>query len=110
VELTEREPLQELERITILNSHSLWKPSDRATKFKCLLDPDGIEIFQAENYPSMRLMSENGCTYLVGTYEPNEVHFMVRYLSRFGKSLKIVEPAELKRHMKDYYLDLINRL
>jgi len=109
-ELSEREPLQELERITILNSHSLWKPSDRATKFKCLLDPDGIEIFQAENYPSMRLMSENDCTYLAGTYEPNEVHFMVRYLSRFGKSLKVVEPAELKRHMKDYYLDLINRL
>jgi len=109
-ESSRREPLDELEYITIINSHSLWKPSDKATEFKCLLDSNGVEIFQTENYPSMQLINENNCTYLVGTYEPNELNFIVRYLSRFGKSLKVVEPVELKRHMKDYYIDLINHL
>ncbi|WP_027410663.1 helix-turn-helix transcriptional regulator [Anoxybacteroides tepidamans] len=109
-EVTEKEPLKELEDVTMLNSHALWQPSTKAIPFKCLLDSSGMEIFQAENYPSMRLVQEGEHTYLTGTYEPNELNFIVSYLSRFGKSLKVLEPAELKKHMRDYYIDLINNL
>ncbi|MBB3908835.1 helix-turn-helix transcriptional regulator [Anoxybacteroides rupiense] len=109
-ELTETEPLNELEHVTMLNSHSLWKPSEKAISFKCLLDDGGIAIFQTEHYPSMRLVHEENHTYLIGTFEPNEWNFIVRYLSRYGKSLKIIEPEELKIHMKEYYMDFIRQL
>ena len=104
------QPLAELTEITMQNAHSLWRPSENAVQFKCLIDQRGVEYFQQEHYPSMRLINEMGNTYLVGSYEPNELDFIIKFLSGFGKSIKIMEPVILKEKLRQYYTDLLDSI
>ena len=110
VERTEIQPLKELKDITIQNAHSLWKPSEKAVPFKCLMSQTGIERFQQEHYPSMKLVREMENTYMVGTYEPDELDFMIKYLASYGKSIKIIEPIILKQYLRQFYRDLLDHI
>ncbi|WP_243299037.1 helix-turn-helix transcriptional regulator [Bacillus litorisediminis] len=110
VERTEIQPLKELKDITIQNAHSLWKPSEKAVPFKCLMSQTGIERFQQEHYPSMKLVREMENTYMVGTYEPDELNFMIKYLASYGKSIKIIEPIILKQYLRQFYRDLLDHI
>lgn len=88
-----------------------WRqPSANAVPFKCRLDPDGAERFRAESYPSMKLVEEQGEKYMAGTFEPEELDFMLKYFSRFGTSLKVIEPEWIKERLRAYYLELIEHL
>lgn len=58
----------------------------------------------------MKLWEEHEDTYLIGTYEPAEINFIISYLASFGKTIKIIEPSSLKENLKEYYLDLIQNL
>ncbi len=107
-ELTNIQPLEELNEITIQNAHSIWKPSEQAVQFKCLISPAGVEQFQQEHYPSMKLIHETENTYIIGWYEPNEVDFIIKYLAGFGRSIKIIEPIILKEKLRQYYRDLLD--
>jgi predicted DNA-binding transcriptional regulator YafY len=107
-EFTDIQPLVELNKITIQNAHSLWKPSEKAVPFKCQVSQTGIELFQQEHYPSMKLIHEMENTYIVGTYELNELDFIIKYLAGFGKSIKIIEPVILKESLREYYRDLMD--
>ncbi|MBM7588135.1 putative DNA-binding transcriptional regulator YafY [Bacillus pakistanensis] len=109
-ELTDIQPLVELSEMTIQNVHSFWKPSEKAVPFKCHISQAGIEKFQQEHYPSMRLINETEQTYLVGSYEPNELDFIVKYLAGFGKSIKIIEPVLLKESLREYYRDMMENI
>ncbi|MFD2130923.1 WYL domain-containing protein [Pseudogracilibacillus auburnensis] len=107
-EVTEIPPLEDLNEITIQNAHSLWNPSENAVRFKCLIDRKGEELFQQEHYPSMKLVHGKENMSIVGTYEPNELDFIIKYLSSFGMSMKIIEPDILKESLKQYYVNLLN--
>ncbi|MGM7637192.1 helix-turn-helix transcriptional regulator [Bacillus sp. Hm123] len=109
-ETTNIDPLVDLKEITIQNAHSLWQPSEQGVPFKCLISQAGIEQFQQEHYPSMKLIYETENTYVVGSYEPTEIDFIINYLARFGKSLKIIEPITLKEELRQYYRDLIDTI
>ncbi|MEK4709619.1 MULTISPECIES: helix-turn-helix transcriptional regulator [Bacillus] len=100
----------DLENINIHNAHSLWKATEQAIQFKCSITARGIEIFKQQQYPSMKLWEEHEDTYLIGTYEPAEINFIISYLASFGKTIKIIEPSSLKENLKEYYLDLIQNL
>ncbi|QWG30523.1 WYL domain-containing protein [Bacillus mycoides] len=100
----------DLENINIYNAHSLWKATEQAIQFKCSITARGIEIFKQQQYPSMKLWEEHEDTYLIGTYEPAEINFIISYLASFGKTIKIIEPSSLKENLKEYYLDLIQNL
>ncbi len=109
-ELTNIEPEVGLKEMTIQNIHSLWSPSEQAVQFKCMLSQEGIERFQYEDFPSMQLIEEKERTYLVGSYEPHELEFIIKYFASFGKSLKIIEPPILKEKLRQYYRDLLDNI
>ncbi|PEC51141.1 transcriptional regulator [Bacillus sp. AFS077874] len=109
-EITTIQPLEELKEITKQNSHSLWKPSENAIQFKWLINQAGIELFQQEHYPSMELIYELENSYIIGTYEPNELGFINKYLARLGKTVKIIEPTNLKESLRQYYRDILENI
>ncbi|WP_440120043.1 helix-turn-helix transcriptional regulator [Paenibacillus sp. QZ-Y1] len=110
VEVTDIEPLAHVTELQAQDIHSLWSPSQDATPFQCRIDEAGVELFQQEHYPSMQIMEKMGHTYLVGSYEPHELDFIVRYLAGFGKSIQIVEPVILQEALRQYYLDLLDHV
>ncbi|WP_458124219.1 helix-turn-helix transcriptional regulator [Paenibacillus sp. Z3-2] len=109
-EATEIEPLAHVNDLQAQGAHSQWKPSQVAIPFQCRIDEAGIELFQQEHFPSMQIMEKMGHMYLVGSYEPHELDFIVRYLADYGKSIKIVEPASLKEDLRQYYLGLLEHV
>ncbi len=108
VDITDIQPLVDV--ATLENAQSLWKPSEKAISFKCLVDQEGVESFQQEHYPSMKLIQEEEQAYIVGSYEPNELDFMVKFLAGFGESVKIIKPLTLKESLREYYRDLFERV
>ncbi|MEH7399471.1 YafY family protein [Gottfriedia acidiceleris] len=109
-EITTIQPLEELKEITKQNSHSLWKPSENAIQFKWLINQAGIELFQQEQYPSMELIYVLENSYIIGTYEANELGFIIKYLARLGKTVKIIEPTNLKESLRQYYRDILENI
>ncbi len=115
-EVSDIEPLAHVIELQAQDTHSLWKPSEQATTFKCLIDEAGVELFQQEHYPSMQIMHVNepgnelAQMLLVGSYETHELDFIVRYLAGFGKSIKIMEPETLKESLRLYYMNLLDHI
>lgn len=109
-ELTDIPPLENLNEMNMQNAHSLWKPSEQALQFKCTVTQTGIEHFQQEHYPSMKLVHKTESTFIIGWYEPNEVDFIIKYLAGFGKSIRIIEPTILKEKLRQYYRDLLDHI
>ncbi|WP_452082093.1 hypothetical protein [Bacillus litorisediminis] len=58
----------------------------------------------------MKLVREMENTYMVGTYEPDELDFMIKYLASYGKSIKIIEPIILKQYLRQFYRDLLDHI
>jgi len=110
VEETEIPPSRFLNDVTMHSAHSLWKPSEKAIHFKCLVDQRGAELFHQEYYPSMELIKDEEDIYIVGTYEIRELEFITKYLSSFGKSIKIIKPTTLKESLRQYYIELLERI
>lgn len=104
------EPLAEVEALTLADSHLLRKPSARAVSFRCRVDAAGAERFRKESYPTMALAERPDGAELTGWYEPGEEPFIVRYLCGFGESVRHVEPAALRRRMRERYLALAEAL
>lgn len=107
LEILDQPPVIDLKNIHLENAHGLWEPSTQAVPFKCLITSEGVEVFQQQPFPSMRVVDEK---YLVGTFEPSKMSFIISYLASYGKKLKIIEPVFLKEKLKEYYLDLIENL
>lgn len=110
LEVLDQSPVLDLKNIHLQNAYQLWEPSSQAVPFKCLITSEGVEVFQQQPFPSMKVMEEENQMYLVGTYEPSEINFIIPYFAGYGKMLKIIEPAFLKEKMKEYYIDLIDAL
>ncbi|WP_408010066.1 helix-turn-helix transcriptional regulator [Pseudalkalibacillus sp. A8] len=110
LEESDHKPLEDLKDINIQNVHTLWKPTEKAIRFKCSITVTGVEKFKRQKFPSMKVVEEDEKLYLVGTYEPKESNFIIQYMASFGKSIRIIEPASLKDRLKEYYLDMIQHL
>ncbi|RPK22195.1 hypothetical protein EDO6_06295 [Paenibacillus xylanexedens] len=109
-EVSDIEPLAHVIELHAQDTHSLWKPSPDAIPFQCRIDEAGMELFQQEHFPSMQIIEKLGYMYLVGSYEPHELDFIVRYLAGYGKSIKIIEPVILQKALRQYYLDLLDHV
>ncbi|MCG7385647.1 YafY family protein [Paenibacillus sp. ACRRY] len=109
-QLTDIEPLDHIKELSLQDAHSLWKSSEQAISFQCRINEVGIELFQQEHFPSMKLEVITEQTYLVGSYEPHELDFIIRYLAGYGKSIQIMKPTSLKEALRQYYLDLLEHV
>lgn len=110
IEILDQKPVLDIKNIHLQNAHGLWEPSAQAVPFKCLITSEGVEVFQQQPFPSMKVVREEEQMYLVGTYEPSEINFIVSYFAGYGKMLKIIEPTSLKEKLKEYYFALIHAL
>lgn len=109
-QVTDTEPLDHIKELNLQDAHLLWKSSEQAISFQCRINEAGIELFQQEHFPSMKLEVITEQTYLVGSYEPHELDFIVRYLAGYGKTIQIIKPASLKEALRQYYLDLLEHV
>lgn len=64
--------------------------------FECSLTPLGVELFQKNNYPNMKLKRIDSQYYLYGGYNQEEFDYMVQYLLSLGNNVKINYPQALK--------------
>lgn len=75
--------------------------------FRCRLTAFGKEIFHKHNYPNMSLEIKDGISYIVGGYNQKELPYMTHYLLRFGNSITVEYPEELKdSYLKELQLIL----
>lgn len=78
----------------------------RNISFRCKITNFGKELFLKNHYPSMQLEEEEDRIYISGSFNENELHYMVHYLIGFGKNLIIESPKVLK----DAYLAELNKI
>ena len=65
-------------------------------EFKCSLTKFGKELFFKKNYPNMRLKEIDNHSYIIGSFNKEELDYMVHYLIGFGENVKIEYPKLLK--------------
>ena len=85
-------PLNDFEK----NADMLYKESD-ATEFKVFVTNRGVDLFQKEHYPSMRLDSVNEQYFISGFYNQGEEDFIANYFIGYGKTILTVHPVELSK-------------
>lgn len=64
--------------------------------FKCKITNFGKEIFLKNHYPTMTLEEKNNGLYITGSFNKNELNYMVHYLIGFGNNIIIQNPKILK--------------
>lgn len=94
-------PIEEL----LDSSTNLFKSQD-ATDFEVHISPKGIDLFQKENYPSMKLHCINGQYIIKGFYNKGEESFISDYFIPFGKFTKSIFPIQLKKLIQDRICEL----
>lgn len=100
----------DVQEFTYENAQMLWKPSEKAIHFTCLLNEAGIERFEEEHYPSMKLIKKEDGLYLSGSFEEHELEFITKYLASFGKNIKIIKPMSLKEALRRYLNELLEHI
>ena len=65
-------------------------------EFKCILTKFGKELFLKKNYPNMRLEEIDNQSYMIGSFNKEELDYMVHYLIGLGDNVKIEYPELLK--------------
>lgn len=73
---------------------SFYKHPD-SINFEVSVSKEGIDIFHKENYPSMKLFSENNHHIIRGFYNKGEEDFISSYFLSYGKNILSVKPFEL---------------
>ncbi len=74
----------------------LFKAPD-AIEFEVLVSKKGVDLYEKEHYPSMRLDSENERFFIRGFYNLGEEDFIANYFIGYGKTILSVHPVELSR-------------
>ena len=77
-----------------------------AIDFTVLVNKKGKDIFDKENYPSMKIKKENESYSITGYFNRNEIDFIANYFLRFGKTIISIRPAMLKNIIYDNILSL----
>lgn len=75
--------------------YELRDKDKRYYDFTVEVDDDGADIFRRESYPNMALTRDGGRCLIRGYYGEHEEAFMARYLMRYGKTIRSVDPPRL---------------
>ncbi|WP_369900035.1 helix-turn-helix transcriptional regulator [Bacillus manliponensis] len=67
-----------------------------AIDFTVIVNKNGKDIFDKENYPSMRIQKENKNYIITGYFNKTEIDFIASYFLRFEKTIISIHPAMLK--------------
>ena len=65
-------------------------------EFRCSLTKFGKELFLKKNYPNMRIEEIDNQPYMIGSFNKEELDYMVHYLIGLGDNVKIEYPELLK--------------
>ncbi|WP_340229741.1 helix-turn-helix transcriptional regulator [Saccharibacillus sacchari] len=112
-EPTEDEPIPDLLAFDLRDAHTLRRPSAEAVFFRCSVAPESVTRLRRDLYPSMTLHCPEdpaSDALLSGSYEPQEIDFMLHFLVSFGSSIRILEPETLRDRLRSHYLNLIEQL
>ena len=74
----------------------LFKAAD-AADFEIEVSKKAVDLFYKENYPSMKLYSEDGRYFIRGFYNRGEEDFITGYFIGYGESLLSIQSASLQR-------------
>ncbi|MGL4737210.1 MAG: helix-turn-helix transcriptional regulator [Cellulosilyticaceae bacterium] len=78
----------------VKSSEVLYKTAG-ATDFEIVITQKGVDLFQKEHYPSMKLYEENGQYLIRGFYNKGEERFIARYLMGYGENILTIKPVAL---------------
>ena len=73
--------------------------TETATDFDVEVSHKGVDLFQKEHYPSMRLETENGQYFIRGFYNQDEENFIATYFLGYGEAILSVKPAALSKQI-----------
>lgn len=82
-----------------------------AVDFEVFVTKKGVDLFQKENYPSMRLEEVNEQAIIRGFYHPGEEDFISNYFIGYGENVLELHPVELSKriiekleHLREQYI------
>ena len=78
-------------------------------QFKCGLTKFGKELFLKKNYPNMKLEEIDNQPYMIGSFNKEELDYMVHYLIGLGDNVKIEYPKLLKNAYIKKLKEILNK-
>ncbi|WP_341519252.1 helix-turn-helix transcriptional regulator [Bacillus paramobilis] len=90
----------------LINFHR--KPD--ATDFIVIVNQKGKDIFDKENYPSMKIKKENENYSITGYFNKQEVEFIASYFLNFGETIISIQPVMLKELIYNKVLSIKQHL
>lgn len=81
-----------------------------AIDFSVIVNQKGKDIFDKENYPSMRIQKENENYSITGYFNKQEVEFIASYFLNFGETIISIQPVMLKELIYNKVLSLKQHL
>ncbi|ATP40799.1 alkaline phosphatase [Solibacillus sp. R5-41] len=72
-----------------------------AIDFTVIVNKQGKDIFDKENYPSMKIQSDNENFIITGYFNKAEEDFIANYFLKFGQSINSISPVMLKKLIYD---------
>ena len=75
------------------------KSSDHCSKqheFEVEISPDFVDLYYKENYPSIKLCTDNNHAFLKGYYNDHEIRFITAYLAKFSEGILSIQPERLR--------------
>lgn len=80
--------------------------TESATDFKVEVNYKGVDLFQKEHYPSMRLEEENKQYFICGFYNQGEEVFIANYFLGYGETILSINPVALSKQILERLGDL----
>ncbi|MGX7024858.1 helix-turn-helix transcriptional regulator [Vagococcus hydrophili] len=74
----------------------------KSIPFKCLIKEDSVSLFKNRQYPQVKLLTEKNQTFLVGTFDKEELTFLMNYLLTFGNAITILSPDFLITEFSEF--------
>ncbi|MBG9617090.1 helix-turn-helix transcriptional regulator [Bacillus cereus] len=81
-----------------------------AIDFSVIVNQKGKDIFDKENYPSMRLQNENENYIITGYFNKQESDFISNYFLNFGETIISIQPVMLKELIYNKVLSIKQHL
>ncbi|MFQ6338426.1 helix-turn-helix transcriptional regulator [Bacillus sp. AF62] len=81
-----------------------------AIDFSVIVSQKGKDIFDKENYPSMRMQKENENYIITGYFNKQEFDFISNYFLNFGETIISIQPVMLKELIYNKVLSIKQHL
>ncbi|EGF35157.1 transcriptional regulator [Lactobacillus helveticus MTCC 5463] len=87
-------------------SYQEYEQKHYCIPYQCLLTKAGEQKVKYNSYPIMEVIHNRQGIYLNGSYNKEELHYLVDYLISLGSEVKIIKSRELK----EKYLEKLQRI